>query len=127
MICTIIQCPFSLSQIMALVVIALGASVSIFFQIFVRENPAINPPRRRWYKWFMKPQFYVVSCHRHCITTGGLQYMTPDLSTLSVRLVVSALISRSQGGGLISHGLPSSIVTDLPSHTIGGIISLWKG
>ena len=45
----------------------------------------------------------------------------------TVRLTVSALISRSHGGGLISHGLLSSIATDLPNHTTGGINSLWKG
>ena len=59
----------SLSQIMALVVIALGVSVSIFFQIFVRENPDSNPPRRRWYKWFMNSQFYVVSCQLEAKTS----------------------------------------------------------
>ena len=69
MTCTIIQCPMSLSQIMALVVIALGVSVSIFFQIFVRENPDSNPPRRRWYKWFMNSQFYVVSCQLEAKTS----------------------------------------------------------
>ena len=52
-----------LSQIMALVVIVLGASVSIFFQIFVREDQNIRPPTQKWYWWLTNSQFYLVRCH----------------------------------------------------------------
>jgi len=48
---------------MALVVIVLGASVSIFFQIFIREDQNIRPPKQKWYWWLTNSQFYLVRCH----------------------------------------------------------------
>ena len=38
----------------------------------------------------------------------------------TVKLTVSAVISRSHGGGLISHGLLSVSTTDLPVNTTAG-------
>ena len=42
----------------------------------------------------------------------------------TVRLAVSAVISRSHGGGLISHGLLSLSTSDLPINTTGGFSRL---
>ena len=44
----------------------------------------------------------------------------------TVGLTVSAVISRSHGGGLISHGLLSVGTTDLPINTTGGLIDSWN-
>ena len=51
-----------------------------------------------------------------------LEESSADLSTHSatVRLTVSAVISQSHGGGLISLSLLSVSRTDLPIHTAGG-------
>ena len=38
----------------------------------------------------------------------------------TMRLTVSAVISRSHGGGLVSHGLLSLSTSDLPINTTGG-------
>lgn len=46
---------------MAIVVIVVGVSVSMCFQLFVKENPNINAPKLKWYKWLMNPDFYLVS------------------------------------------------------------------
>ena len=48
-------------QIMALVVIGLGVPVSLLFQIFIHENATAKPPKQKWYKWLMNPEFYLVS------------------------------------------------------------------
>ena len=48
-------------QIMALVVIVLGVPVSLLFQIFIHENATARPPKQKWYKWLMNPEFYLVS------------------------------------------------------------------
>ena len=45
---------------MAIVVIVLGVAVSTPFHIFVRERPDASSQTLRWYKWLLKPQFYLV-------------------------------------------------------------------
>lgn len=47
-------------QIMALIVIGLGVPVTLLFQIFIHEDPDARPPKMKWYKWIMNPQFYLV-------------------------------------------------------------------
>ena len=49
---------------MAIVVIAVGLSISMCFQLFVKEDPNYKAPKLKWHKWLMKPDFYLVSaCH----------------------------------------------------------------
>ncbi len=43
---------------MALLVIGLGVSVAMFFQVFIHEDTSACPPKP---KWFAQPQFYLVS------------------------------------------------------------------
>lgn len=47
-------------QIMAIIVILLGVAVSIPFHIFVHEKPSTNSTTLKWYKWLVKPEFYLV-------------------------------------------------------------------
>ena len=50
----------------------------------------------------------------------------PLNSHSAMRLMVSAVISWSHGGGLISHGLLSVSMTDLPINMTGGLIHSWN-
>ena len=53
--------PQSLSlQIMAIIALTLGVTVSTPFQIFVHEDPNADLPTLRWYQWLLKPEFYLV-------------------------------------------------------------------
>ena len=56
-------------QIMALIVIVVGVPVTLLFQIFIYEDPGARPPKMKWYKWIMNPQFYLVgqNQYRHTI------------------------------------------------------------
>lgn len=49
-----------LPKIMAIIVIVLGLAVSMPFHIFVRERADMESQSLPWYKWLMKPQFYLV-------------------------------------------------------------------
>ena len=52
----------SLSQIVAIIAIALGFLFAIPFQILIKESPdSANLPRLPWFKWLQKPQFFLVS------------------------------------------------------------------
>lgn len=46
---------------MAVVVIVIGAPVSLIFQLCIPERPQINPPKLKWYKWLTNPTFYMVT------------------------------------------------------------------
>ena len=46
---------------MALIVIGLGVPVSLLFQVFIHEDPNARPPKLKWYKWLINPEFYLVS------------------------------------------------------------------
>ena len=53
---------FFLSKVLAIIVIGLGLLMMIPFHIIVREKNTILK-KLKWYKWLIKPNFYLVSWH----------------------------------------------------------------
>lgn len=47
-------------QIMALIVTVVGLTITMTFQILIREDPDAKPPKMKWTRWFKKAQFYLV-------------------------------------------------------------------
>ena len=74
-----------------------------------------------WGRWSLMIQ--IAPLHPYCISSfQSVPTHTRPLNShgATVRLTVSAVISRSHGGGLISHSLLSMSMTDLPINTAGG-------
>ena len=47
-------------QVLALVVMVVGFTASLPFQIFIREKPNISLKKLKWQKWLENPHFYLV-------------------------------------------------------------------
>ena len=48
-------------QVLALIVIVVGFTLSLPFQIFVREKSNVILKKLKWYEWLKNPNFYLVS------------------------------------------------------------------
>ena len=55
----------------ALIVIVVGFSVAMCFQLFIHEKTGLDPPKLPWHKWLRNPQFYLVSTYLHVYTVTG--------------------------------------------------------
>jgi len=67
---------------MALIVIGLGVPVSLLFQVFIHEDPNARPPKLKWYKWLINPEFYLVSVAFNQRILEGTQLVVCALAKL---------------------------------------------
>lgn len=71
-------------QIMALVITAIGCVTATIFMVFIHEHGDVELPKRKWYSWFTKPSFYMVSNGSRYLPTSYNKYFNLCVKQLQI-------------------------------------------
>ena len=71
----------------ALIVIIVGFSVAMCFQLFIHEKTGLNPPKLPWHKWLRNPQFFLVSTYTSTVLPYSWKFLSGKIETSAAQMV----------------------------------------